>query len=177
MSKCSENWNRWTRVNSQTAGLYFACIFCANDDCFIRLLQYSCQLISSFDGYSPEKQNVSKLKQLETILSLTQKLMRFGRSAETLQSALNTISISDPTIRFTVTLSRISSSLYLFSDHVLWLARVGLISANSEKWSNLSYRFWLYSILMNLVRDFYEIRSLMKHYALFNPRCLANRRV
>ncbi|RWS08963.1 peroxisomal membrane protein 11B-like protein [Dinothrombium tinctorium] len=161
------------RLNSQTAGR----------EKLFRLCQYSCHFLSSLlanDGKQNEP-DLRKIKELELILSSTIKLIRFGRCFEMLYSSLNTLSIADPTIKTTCTLSRISSSLYLFADHLLWLSRTGLIDGNSRKWSRLSYRFWLYSITMNLIRDFYEIRQLIGYHTRFGisslPSCRSQRRL
>lgn len=70
--------------------------------------------------------------------------------------------LPDSTLRLTLTFSRISSSLYLFCDHILWFGRMGLFDIDKSKWSNLSNKFWLYSIVMNLIRDFYEIQNILK---------------
>lgn len=76
-------------------------------------------------------------------------------------SALHTINLPDPVVRATLTMSRITSSLFLFADNVLWLQNVGLVNVDRTKWVRISSKFWLYSILMNLIRDAYEINRIL----------------
>lgn len=45
---------------------------------------------------------------------------------------------------------------------MLWLSRSGVCEVDSDKWSNISNKYWLYSITMNLVRDFYEIYQILQ---------------
>lgn len=68
----------------------------------------------------------------------------------------------DSTLRMTITLSKISNALFLLADHILWLGRVDLCTLNTDQWSSISNKYWLCSITMNLVRDFYEILQLLK---------------
>lgn len=87
--------------------------------------------------------------------------MRFGRSFDTFYGSLSSIHYPDLTIRLTLTISKITSALYLFADHIIWLSRTGLTrNVNIKKWNDLSNKYWLVSIIMNLVRDIYEIVRL-----------------
>lgn len=89
-------------------------------------------------------------------------MLRFGKCVDTLYTVLPLVDHPDPTIRYTLSLSKISTSLFLLCDHVLWLSRTGLFNIDSDKWTTLSSKYWLYSITMNLVRDFYEINRILK---------------
>ncbi|GBO16826.1 hypothetical protein AVEN_223625-1 [Araneus ventricosus] len=51
--------------------------------------------------------------------------------------------------------------LYLLTDHIIWLERAGLLKIDKTKWSKLSYRLWLYALVMNLSRDFYELKQIL----------------
>ena len=79
-----------------------------------------------------------------------------------MHSATQTLHLPDPTLRLSLTFSRIASSLYLLCDHMVWLGRFGLIRIDNKRWSEWSNKFWLYSITMSLVRDIYEIMNLLK---------------
>lgn len=81
---------------------------------------------------------------------------------DTIYATLPLIDHPDYTVRYTVSLSKISMSLFLFCDHVLWLSRTGIFEINSDKWAKLSSKYWLYSLTMNLVRDFYEVLQILK---------------
>lgn len=92
--------------------------------------------------------------------------MRFGKCLEVFYSSLKTIHYPDLMIRFTLTFSKLAQTLFLLSDHMLWLSRTGLFrSINSKKWTQLSNKYWLLAIIMNLSRDVYEIMQLIDiHY-------------
>ncbi|KAJ8975738.1 hypothetical protein NQ317_016512 [Molorchus minor] len=96
------------------------------------------------------------------------KLLRFGRFGESLYATLPLFEQEDVTVRYTLILSKIANSLFLLADHILWLGRADLYTINTEKWGRISNKYWLYSITMNLVRDFYEISQIMK----FNRRSI-----
>lgn len=89
-------------------------------------------------------------------------MLRFGRFTESIYATLPLFEEEEATIRYTVILSKITNSLFLLADHILWLGRADLCSIDTERWANLSNRYWLYSITMNLVRDFYEISIILK---------------
>lgn len=89
---------------------------------------------------------------------------RFGRCTDTMYTALSSIHLNDPTLRHTITLSRISMALYLLTDHIIWLGRVGLANIDHAKWSKLYYRLWLYFVTMNLGRDAYEITRILSQF-------------
>lgn len=91
-------------------------------------------------------------------------MLRLGRCIDTLYSVLSLFHYPDATVRITVILSKISNALFLLADHILWLGRSDLYTVNTEKWSKISNKYWLYSITMNLVRDFYEISQILKTY-------------
>ena len=79
-----------------------------------------------------------------------------------LDSSLATISIQDPVHRMTLTMSRIASAMFLFADNIVWLSRVGMIDVDRTKWAKTANKFWLYSIVMNLSRDLYEINRIIE---------------
>ena len=73
------------------------------------------------------------------------------------------IHISDAVLRLTLTLSKINQALYLFFDHIIWAARAGLITTDIPRWVQLSSKFWLFSIILNLTRDLYDIWRALIH--------------
>lgn len=89
-------------------------------------------------------------------------MLRFGRFAESLYAAFPLFHEEQIPTRYIIILSKIANSLFLLADHILWLGRADLCVINTEKWSKISNRYWLYSITMNLLRDFYDISLLVK---------------
>ncbi|XP_067137316.1 peroxisomal membrane protein 11B [Centruroides vittatus] len=147
------------RFNTQTVGR----------DRLFRFLQYGSRLVWwLLEKYSHDKDKVSKLKNLEYSLSTARKLFHLGRSLDSIYGALNTINLPDLTLRLTLTLSRINMALYLLADNMLWIGRVGLAKINKAKWSEISYKLWLYALIMNLIRDAYEIFQLIQ---IHTSRC------
>lgn len=100
-------------------------------------------------------------------------VLRFGRCADSLHSALTSIHYPDPVLKFTLTLGKIANSLFLFADHIVWLSRTGLMNnVDSNKWVKISNKYWLLNLIMNLVRDFYEIKKFFSEVNITD--CLKN---
>lgn len=90
-------------------------------------------------------------------------VLRLGRCLDSIYSALKMMKYPDVAIRVTLTLSKIANALFLLADHIIWIGRVGLFKVNVEKWSRVSNKYWLMSIIMNLTRDFYEILKIVEN--------------
>ena len=50
--------------------------------------------------------------------------------------------------------------MFLFSDHLIWCNNFQLFTINYRLWANISDRCWLYSIILSLSRDLYELNLL-----------------
>ncbi|XP_053331085.1 peroxisomal membrane protein 11B [Spea bombifrons] len=130
----------------------------------IRAAQYACTLL----GYTLQKNGasaelVATLKQLEAHLSLGRKLFRLGNSADALESAKRAIHLSDVVLRFCITVSHLNRAMYFACDNILWVGKTGLSkNMDQEKWSQRSFRYYLFSLIMNLSRDLYELKLLME---------------
>ncbi|XP_064609766.1 peroxisomal membrane protein 11B-like [Liolophura sinensis] len=140
------------KFNAQTAGRDKVC----------RLIQYG----SKFLWYRLQQSHtheelLQKLKSLESAVSNTRKLLRFGKSFDFFHGALKTLHLSDVVLRLTLTLSKINQACYLLIDHLVWMGRVGLVHIDMKKWLDVSARFWLVSIMLNLVRDVYDIIKVL----------------
>ncbi|NWZ30185.1 PX11B protein, partial [Asarcornis scutulata] len=60
----------------------------------------------------------------------------------------------------------LNRALYLACDNVLWAGKAGLAPAvDQEKWSQRSFRYYLFALIVNLSRDAYELRVLMEREA------------
>lgn len=89
-------------------------------------------------------------------------VLRFGRCFDVFYHSLSIIHQKDIFLRVTLTCSKLSQALFLLGDHFIWLARTGLFKKiDAKKWCNLSNRYWLLSIIMNLARDLYEIYKII----------------
>jgi len=129
-------------------------------DKLVRTIQYACKLIAASQASPKATQS------LESTLRSARKLLRLGTSIDTLYSSVLSIQHPDLVIRLTVTLSRISSGMFLFGDHLIWLHNAALIDVNLPKWSQFSNKCWLYSIILNLTRNIYELQRILDCYKL-----------
>ncbi|XP_053962706.1 peroxisomal membrane protein 11B [Anastrepha ludens] len=147
------NLDKWVQLNSQTAGR----------DKVARLIQYTSRALwDLLENADMSPALADSFKTVEYILSTFRKLLRFGRCVDIFYSSLRTIHYPDLTIRVTLTLSKLSQSLFLLADHFMWLARTGLFKdINSKRWGKFANKYWLLSIIMNLCRDVYEIFRLL----------------
>ncbi|XP_020375208.1 peroxisomal membrane protein 11B [Rhincodon typus] len=147
----------WVRFTAQSQGR----------ERIFRAAQYASALIAyslQRSGASPEL--VICVKQLEAHLSLARKLFRLGNSAEALEAAKRAIHLSDLVLRFCITVSHLNRAMYLGCDNLLWAGKVGLATAlDQEKWSQRSFRYYLFALIMNLSRDAYEISVLAQREA------------
>jgi len=148
--------DEFIKFNNQTSGR----------DKVFRLCQYTSRIV----WYTLEKRRPgslvgSKAKHLDEILGLMRRLLRFGRFYESLHNTFPVMSISDTVIRLTSSLSRISNACFMFLDHVVCLDKLKLLpekTIDAAKWDLVSTKFWLYSILLGLIRDFYDILRIYK---------------
>lgn len=96
-------------------------------------------------------------------MSLTRKLLRLGNSAEALEAAKRSIHLKDSVLRLCLTLSHLNRAMYFACDNLLWAGKTGLLpSLDQRKWSQRSFRYYLLALILNLVRDVYELRLLME---------------
>ncbi|XP_074469579.1 peroxisomal membrane protein 11B [Sebastes fasciatus] len=143
----------WVRFNSQSQA----------KERIIRAAQYACTLL----GYTLQKGGVAAelhktISQLEAHMSLTRKLLRLGNSVEALEAAKRAIHLSDSVLRLCLTISHLNKAMYFACDNVLWAGKTGLISnLDQHKWSQRSFRYYLFALILNLTRDVYELRLLV----------------
>ncbi|XP_076013268.1 peroxisomal membrane protein 11B [Genypterus blacodes] len=155
----------WVRFNSQSQA----------KERVIRAAQYACTLL----GYTLQKGGAADelrktVSQLEAHMSLTRKLLRLGNSAEALEAAKRAIHLSDSVLRLCLTISHLNKAMYFACDNVLWAGKTGLFpKLDQQKWSQRSFRYYLFALILNLTRDVYELRLLMeresRHHAAKSP--------
>ncbi|XP_051246910.1 peroxisomal membrane protein 11B [Dicentrarchus labrax] len=144
----------WVRFNAQSQA----------KERVIRAAQYACTLL----GYTLRKGGAAAelhktVSQLEAHMSLTRKLLRLGNSVEALEAAKRAIHLSDSVLRLCLTISHLNRAMYFACDNVLWAGKTGLISnLDQQKWSQRSFRYYLFALILNLTRDVYELRLLIE---------------
>ncbi|XP_059836280.1 peroxisomal membrane protein 11B [Hypanus sabinus] len=132
-----------------------------------RAAQYASALLAfSLQKGGMSLELVNRLRQLEAHLSLGRKLFRLGSSAESLEAAKRAIHLSDLVLRFCVTVSHLNRAMYLGCDNLLWAGKVGLApTLDQGKWSQRSFRYYLFALILNLSRDVYELSVLAEREA------------
>lgn len=149
----------WVRFNTQSQA----------KEKVIRAAQYACTLL----GYTLHKGGAAAelrktVSQLEAHMSLTRKLLRLGNSVEALEAAKRSIHLSDSVLRLCLTISHLNRAMYFACDNVLWTGKTGLISKlDQHKWSQRSFRYYLFALILNLTRDVYELCLLMESEARY----------
>lgn len=142
------------KLNDQTVGR----------DKLIRLLQYG----SRFYWYHAQNAHSTRysaeiLRSLEFTFSSFRKLLRFGRCVDSLYSAVKLMKYPNSSIRAILIMTKVTNALYLLVDHFIWMSRVGVLRINLEKWNRIGNKYWLITIILNLVRDIYEIVKILKY--------------
>lgn len=102
-------------------------------------------------------ETIYRLREFEQYISSCRRALNFGRCTDQLYSSLKSTQLYDPVFRTTLATSKLWGSLQLFSEHVLWLQNMGIITVEKQTWIDRANRFWLYSVTFNLLRDFYEL--------------------
>ncbi|XP_030621833.1 peroxisomal membrane protein 11A [Chanos chanos] len=132
-------------------------------DRIFRATQYACALTRHLLQDEPlSKELLQKLKSLESNLSSGRKLLRLGNTLNSIDAAKKNLQLSDPVLRFCLTVANINRAFYFICDNVLWARNIGLIhNINKENWSLNATRFYFLSLIMNLTRDAYVIAQIM----------------
>lgn len=92
-------------------------------------------------------------------------MLRLGKSHEMLESALKGIHLHDHFLRVILTCSSLNQACYLVMDNLLWLNSVGIVELSKKRtveFSEWSNKFWLYSTLLYLARDFHDYLGLFQ---------------
>lgn len=102
-------------------------------------------------------------------------VLRFGKSLDFIQGALKSLHLKDDILRLTLTLSKVNQACYLLFDHFLWFNNVGAVKLDKQFWSEVSSRFYLATLVLNLMRDFYDIYCVvMRELNMRNARKLSS---
>uniref|UniRef100_T1HFF4 Uncharacterized protein n=1 Tax=Rhodnius prolixus TaxID=13249 RepID=T1HFF4_RHOPR len=137
-----------------------------------RLIQYSVK--SAWYILQQQKLSSAKyvdiLKSLECNMANFRKVLRFGRFTDHLYLALFGKVSSVKPIAVASTTSKLAFAAFLLCDHILWIARVGLIDTDTDRWSKSANRYWAISVCVQLLIDTYEI------YRIVNSSKISDRR-
>ena len=90
-------------------------------------------------------------------------VLRFGKSLDFVQAALKTIHLSDPVLKLTITMSKLAQAVFLIFDHIIFAHNLGLVKVDKDKWSKYSSQCWLLSLILNIIRNLYDIVSIISN--------------
>ncbi|MEE6503757.1 hypothetical protein FKM82_004933 [Ascaphus truei] len=133
-------------------------------DRLFRATQYSCMLLRYLlENKAGKEKVVMKLKQVESNMSSGRKLFRLGNMVHAIEASRRAMQLSDSISRYCLTAANLNRVLYFTCDTILWASSVGLASdINKDKWRYRATRYYYFSLLLNLARDFYEISRCME---------------
>ncbi|CAH1241928.1 PEX11B [Branchiostoma lanceolatum] len=139
-------------------------------DKLFRTVQYGSIFLRAVLG-STNTDVVNKMKKLESQVSMTRKLMRFGKSLDSVEAARRASKLQDELLRVLLTASHTNRSIFLLFDHLVWLGRAGVLQTDVDRWNWLSLRFWFLSTVLSLLRDLYSMQQALqiKHKHLTYP--------
>jgi peroxin-11B len=82
-----------------------------------------------------------------------------------IESALKTIHLDDYFLRCILTSSSLNQACYLAMDNMLWLHSMGILDLKQKapKISEWSNKFWLFSTILYLARDFHDLLTLIQN--------------
>ncbi|XP_044518423.1 peroxisomal membrane protein 11A isoform X1 [Gracilinanus agilis] len=147
----------FTRFTNQTQGR----------DRLFRAIQYTCMLLRYLlESKADREKVVMKLKKLESSVSSGRKWFRLGNVVHAVQATQQSIRVSDLVPRLCLTIANLNRVIYFVCDTILWVRSVGLVAdINKEKWRKWAARHYYYSLLLNIIRDVYEVSLQMEQIA------------
>lgn len=78
------------------------------------------------------------------------------------QGALKSMELQDPVLQLTLTLAKLNQAAFMLADHFIWFGKTGVIKMDSKYWAQVSARFWLVTIVFNLIRNLYDIANIIR---------------
>ncbi|GCC34382.1 hypothetical protein chiPu_0012855 [Chiloscyllium punctatum] len=93
-------------------------------------------------------------------------VFRLGNTVDAVQAARRNIHLSDPILRFCLTIVPLSRAVYFICDNILWMGAVGLGGIDKEKWNKRCNHYYFFSLIISLSRDVYEITLLLREETL-----------
>jgi peroxin-11B len=144
------------KFNAQTNGRDKLC----------RLFQYSSKFaLWSLETYRPggSQDLQTKLKNLESTLSATRKVLRIGKSADMFQGAVKSLSVQDFLHKLCLVIAKTSQGAYLLLDNYIWFGKQGLINVDTKKYGPRAAAFWLVTLFFSLIRNVYDILNILEN--------------
>jgi len=115
---------------------------------------------------SKEDESLRGLQHLADSLSSCRQLLRLGNFLSAFDAALKSLHLDDGVLRFLLTTSKLQSALDVFLDNLLFVHKLGFYSLTPGGLSSVKGnkdKFSFLSVFLSLLRDFYEIMSIVEH--------------
>lgn len=119
------------------------------------------ETIGGWTGYSSKRYSVFFIIASVNHSFICITALQLGRFVDMIYAAKQSVKLNDDVHRITLTMSKIATALFIIVDNLLWFSRIGVCDIDRRRWFLTSCRLWLYSITMNLVRDWFEVRNTL----------------
>jgi len=141
-----DNLNKFIKFLDQTAGR----------DKIARLFQYSSRFLSWWLLNNQRTDLAKRFSALETHSSLARKLFRLAKSISYLQAAIKSFAQeSDFIVRSTTVIQNLGLAIWLYYDHIIWAAKIGLVQKDTTEHARRANIFWLLAMVMGIVKSAY----------------------
>jgi len=129
-------------------------------DKIVRLFQYGGRFLAWWMITTNRADQAKKFQTLEESSSLARKVFRLLKSLSYLQAMFKTyIEEPDQIVRFTTVVQNGSLAAWLFFDHIIWSAKIGLIKADVPAHARKANIFWLIAMICGIVKSLYLIQQ------------------
>ena len=91
-------------------------------------------------------------------------VLRLGKSIDLLVGAYNSLAIRDIVVKIALVLAKINQAVYLIVDHKVWLIKLGVLKGDAKPYAKLAAKFWLVTIIFNLVRNLHDILTIVNRH-------------
>jgi len=147
-SLVADNYNRFLRLLETTNGR----------DKTVRLLQYGSRFLSWWLLNQSKPELAKRFSNLESHSSLSRKVFRLLKSLSYVQAAWKTMGQEeDSVVQSTGVVQNICLALWLYYDHIIWAAKIGLVQKDVAPQTRKANIFWLIAMIMGIVKSAYQL--------------------
>jgi len=139
-------------------------------DKIVRLFQYGGRFLAWYMINNGKADQAKKFQTLEESSSLARKVFRLLKSLSYLQAMMKSYSEEpDPIVKLTTVVQNFSLAAWLFFDHIIWSAKIGLFKADVPSHAKKANIFWLIAMVCGIVKSCYLIQQTQKLLTTVKP--------
>jgi len=128
-------------------------------DKIVRLFQYGGRFLAWYMINNGKADQAKKFQTLEESSSLARKVFRLLKSLSYLQAMMKCyIEEPDPIVKLTTVVQNFSLAGWLFFDHIIWGAKIGLFKADVPSHAKKANIFWLIAMVCGIVKSCYQMK-------------------